>query len=160
MIRVELDLSPLAEAMRALDQNLDESLALAMQQAGDFVSDRARSFHNYVDHTFDLTGSIHAEPVGGTFTQGTLHVDVVADAPYAKFVEDGTRAHPIRATRAKALRFRGRDGRYVFRRSVRHPGTKPRYFLKGALEQCFPQVLDQSVHGLVRAFEKSGFEVA
>ena len=56
---------------------------------------------------------------------------------YASYVEDGTRPHRISvgeigggsgSTRGKALRFIGRGGRVVFRRSVNHPGTRPYRF--------------------------------
>ncbi len=40
------------------------------------------------------------------------------------FVEFGTRPHLIEPKRGKMLRFRGRDGSWVFRRQVRHPGIK------------------------------------
>jgi hypothetical protein len=57
--------------------------------------------------------------------------------PYAGYVEDGTRPHRISihevgggsgSTRGKALRFKGRDGKWVFRRAVNHPGTRPYRF--------------------------------
>lgn len=47
---------------------------------------------------------------------------------YAGFIEYGTRPHIIRAKRAKALRFIQR-GKVVFRKWVRHPGTRPYQFL-------------------------------
>ena len=51
-------------------------------------------------------------------------------------MEYGTKKHPIglmeegggTATRGKALRFKGKGGKWVFRRSVMHPGTKPYKF--------------------------------
>lgn len=45
---------------------------------------------------------------------------------------DGTPPHIIRARRAKALRFEWR-GQVVFRRQVRHPGTRGTKFLERAL---------------------------
>ncbi len=45
-------------------------------------------------------------------------------APHAPYVIYPTRPHVIRARRARALVFEGRDGRMVFRREVFHPGTK------------------------------------
>lgn len=53
----------------------------------------------------------------------TVRVTTTSTAPYARFVDEGTKPHTIRARRAKALRFRA-GGRTVFRRSVRHPGYR------------------------------------
>lgn len=57
---------------------------------------------------------------------------------YAKYVHEGTRAHIIRASRKKALRFVGRGGAVVIRRQVRHPGTRARPFLEQALQEIAP----------------------
>lgn len=69
------------------------------------------------------------------------------NASYAKAVHDGTVPHIIRAVNTKALKFqpsvpnfaagtgggRTATGQLVFRRSVNHPGTKPRPFLRTAM---------------------------
>lgn len=59
------------------------------------------------------------------------------DVPYAGYVRWGTRPHVIRCRRpAYALHFYWeRMGRWVFFDSVRHPGTKPNYFLERALNR-------------------------
>jgi HK97 gp10 family phage protein len=160
MLRFTLDLSPLGQALSALEQNLDTAMAAALHDAGSMVANEARSNHAFTDRTGALSRSIHAQPVDGSFTGRNLTVDVVADTPYARFVEDGTRAHEIRARNARTLKFRGRDGRWVFRRRVQHPGTKPYLYLKGALARLFPQVRERSERGLAIAFERSGFEIA
>jgi len=63
-----------------------------------------------------------------------LNVVVNVGAPHAVFVELGTRPHMIRAVVAKALRFKV-GGRVVFAKSVRHPGTKPQFFMRRAAEE-------------------------
>lgn len=57
-----------------------------------------------------------------------------SDVEYAPMVNDGTRPHLIRPRRAQALRFKV-DGRTVFARVVRHPGTRARPFLDRALRE-------------------------
>lgn len=48
-----------------------------------------------------------------------------ANTPYATWVINPTRPHIIRAKAARYLRYRSKDGsRWVFRKSVKHPGTK------------------------------------
>lgn len=52
---------------------------------------------------------------------------------YARWVHDGTRAHLIAARKpGGSLRFIA-DGQVIFRRVVRHPGTKGRPFMRTAL---------------------------
>ncbi|MGW3447348.1 hypothetical protein [Streptomyces sp. NPDC001076] len=58
---------------------------------------------------------------------------IVCDHPAVRFVLDGTRPHLIRPRRPKGvLRFEV-DGRVVFTRLVRHPGTRPNDFMARAL---------------------------
>lgn len=65
-------------------------------------------------------------------TAGGKIVRLRNDKPYAGYVEEGTRPHRIVAKNGRALRFLGRDGNYVFRRAVNHPGTRPYWFLNRA----------------------------
>ena len=60
---------------------------------------------------------------------------VFPTVPYALYVEYGTRPHLIRPVRAQALRFETRTGKIVFTRLVRHPGTKPRPFIRETAEE-------------------------
>ena len=57
---------------------------------------------------------------------------------YARFVHEGTRAHIIRAKKKKALKFKGAGGGFIYRKQVRHPGTKARPFVEDALREIAP----------------------
>lgn len=56
----------------------------------------------------------------------------------------------IVARRARALRFIGRDGTIVFRRSVMHPGVKPTKFLWRATQSAYASAYEQLYRGMVR----------
>lgn len=157
-LRFTLDLSPLGHALRELDDNLDDAMAGALRDAGIMVASEARTHHEFTDRTGNLSRNIRTEPVEGTFFGGDLSVQVVADTPYAKFVEDGTREHPIEARRAKALRYY-QNGRLMFRKRVQHPGTRPYLYLKGSLDRLFPAVTARHEQALRDGFARSGFEV-
>jgi hypothetical protein len=58
---------------------------------------------------------------------------VAAHAPYAYFVERGTRPHIIRPRTAQALRWYDSGGGPVFASIVHHPGTRPEPYLFPAL---------------------------
>lgn len=76
--------------------------------------------------TGELAASIRARRVGLFWT-------VEAIAPYALFVEEGTRPHDITPKGGGVLRFPTRGGMVVYTKAVRHPGTKGRHFLEEAL---------------------------
>jgi hypothetical protein len=59
-------------------------------------------------------------------------VGVGGEAPYGRFVNDGTAPHVIEATRAKALRF-VMNGNVMFRKKVNHPGIRARHFMEQGL---------------------------
>lgn len=63
-----------------------------------------------------------------------VETGVTAKANYAGFVHDGTRPHVIRARPGGVLAFPGAGGT-VYAASVRHPGTRPRPFLKNAADE-------------------------
>lgn len=64
-------------------------------------------------------------------------------APYASFVEAGTRPHEIRPRRRQALRFLGADGRPRFARRVQHPGTRPRPFLWPSVHEIWARAKER-----------------
>ena len=65
---------------------------------------------------------------------GPMHVKggVTAHAKYARYVHDGTRPHVIRPKNPGGVLHFVMNGRPVFARSVNHPGTIARPFLRNA----------------------------
>lgn len=61
-------------------------------------------------------------------------VYVVTSVAYARFENDGTVPHIIRARNKQFLRFPGKGGTLVFVKVVHHPGTAGSHFLTRALE--------------------------
>ncbi len=78
--------------------------------------------------TGKLAGSIVKEVGEG---EAWIH----ALAPYAVYVEMGTRPHEIRPARSSVLAFEI-EGQFVFTPVVRHPGTKPNPFMQRAAEDA------------------------
>lgn len=123
-----------------------------------------------------ITGRI----LGGEGGEGgfTVTGEVAAPAFYAKWVEEGTRAHDIRpkegssfkgpvrpsqSRRAKddigttrtALRWFGSDGKFHFARVVHHPGTAPHPFMGPAYiaaEQRLHAQLDLAIENAAARF--------
>lgn len=78
----------------------------------------------------DRTGGLRQSIKQGSFV-GYPSTFVAAYASHARFVNDGTRPHEIRARNARALRF-VMNGSVMFRARVMHPGTAPRPFMMAA----------------------------
>ena len=62
---------------------------------------------------------------------------------YAPHVEFGTVPHVILPKNAKALRFKGKGGKYVFAKRVNHPGTEPNPFFERGVERTIREVTGQ-----------------
>ena len=125
--------------LRATWRVVDAALAAAE------ASKRATTM--WSDRTGETRGSIRARVSGNGLSAR------VSVAGAAKFLEGGTRPHVIRAKNTQALRFMV-QGVVVFRRSVNHPGTKPRPFVAEARERavqmlsyCIPEFLGAAIRG-------------
>lgn len=103
--------------------------------------------------TGNLSRAVFSKMVDAT----TGVVGVGAEAPYARFINDGTAPHVITAHGAivaaagragldvkgisgpRALRF-VMNGQVMFRQSVMHPGIRARHFMETALEAAMPDI--------------------
>lgn|GEM_PF-2338014 len=112
---------------RALDLSLERSTELAEQHVRRYSKFKQRSVRSLKNTT---------ETRVVRTARGRV-VSIKSPKRYASFVEFGTRPHIIRARKSKFLVFRGRSGALVFRRSVKHPGTKPTHFLWNATNAAY-----------------------
>lgn len=159
MLLVNLDVSQIEAAERVVERELETSMHRALGKAAALVAAEARERHDYKDHSVrGLTNSIRDGLVTGTMAGRDMHVDVTAHAKYSKIIEDGSRAHEIRAKKKKALRFTFLH-LPVFARRVQHPGTKPYRFLANALERSLPEITELSAEATAQAFAAAGFEI-
>ena len=75
---------------------------------------------------------------------------------YARPIEEGSRPHRIVVKNGKLLRFVGRGGGLVFRRSVMHPGTKPYWFLRNATRVAGASAERMMLAGMYRVARSFG----
>jgi hypothetical protein len=126
----DMDLSPSAIAA-AVQPVLRKRIATLTRR----IATQARS--DVPVRTGNLGRSIVEDPI--VFI-GPFRVEsgVTATAPYAAAVHDGSRPHVIRPRNGTALKFE-MGGRVVFAKSVHHPGSKARPFLRNAAERVMKQ---------------------
>jgi len=115
-------------------------------------AEEARATHKYKDRSAQgLTASTKGYLTG--WTAYSADGELVADKPYASFVNKGTKPHRIEARRRKSLRWEGEEGEVHFAKSVNHPGTKPDGFMDRG-EAKAKQVLEAGAEALVERAQK------
>ncbi len=126
-IRARLEgLEELADELSALSLRLGRGAADSALQLASTFAEEARN--RAPVRTGRLRDSITLRRAGDS----TYIVE--ATAPYAGYVEYGSRPHTIEPRRARALRIEA-DGRTVYAQRVHHPGSAPRPFWRPALER-------------------------
>lgn len=133
------------EIMSALERTVRLAAQYAKIPSGTYQGQSAV----YVSRTGQLRSSISTYVIGGL--SGDYVGSVVANAKQARFMEFGTKAHPITARRKSFLRFQV-AGVTMFRRSIMHPGTKARPFMRAAQERTIPFFEGLVAEAFVRAF--------
>lgn len=91
------------------------------------------NLQNAIQHQVKVESS-YVEAIIGIINDGTEAAQAATD--YAEYVEFGTAPHEIRARKAKALFWEGADHPV---KSVNHPGTQPRPFMRPAADIVFPR---------------------
>lgn len=133
--------SGLIEAVRRAEHELAQRMPTALALIGDRIVNDARRTTLFRDRTGRLRRSILRGPITGSFDSGSLTIDLLAGGTggvsYALAVHEGTKPHDIHARHRKALRWVSGGG-FIFARSVRHPGTRPRPFMREAAEANVP----------------------
>lgn len=137
-------------ALKDLARVQADMLASVRQVLGQLAALAAA--HARATTTFkDKSGALRKSIVRGE--KGTWAQFVKAggkDAPYAQWIEAGSRAHEIKARRARFLRFE-QNGQVVFRKRVFHPGTKPVRFMQAARD---------AAEGVVNQYLEAGLNAA
>ncbi|MCM1964832.1 hypothetical protein [Streptomyces sp. G1] len=120
-VEVRLDPGKIAQAFRSRNSFVARRLRARTERVADIARAEAPgSMGRFIETRVEVT----SKGLSGVIT--STH-------PATRYVIEGTKRHPIRARRRKALRFTGRSGETVFRREVMHPGTKANDFLTRAL---------------------------
>ena len=134
MYGVSIQASDFASHMERSVERLRGEILKALERTAQLASTYAKTSTLYKSHTYGLRSSITWGAQLGTSQASAV---MRASAPYAGFVEFGTRPHAIEARRKSTLRF-VQNGAVRFARIVHHPGTKPRPFMAQAQERATP----------------------
>lgn len=122
------DITALAKRLEAAGANSQDALMKTLMGAATHIAESMKT-HCPVD-TGNLRDSIGVHSQGDSIVIGPD----MSVAPYAGYVEFGTKPHDIRPKDAKALRFTV-GGKVVFASVVHHPGTQPAYYVAKAFQE-------------------------
>lgn len=151
MFSIDIDLSDLDRSWRDEAMPiLDEGIATAVFAAVDEGAEEARRTHRYQNRT----GTLERETKGihGVSTHGAAEGEIVADTPYASYVDGGTEPHEIVPRNAQALRWEDGEGAH-FAKRVQHPGTQPDGFMGRAYQKA-ERVLEREIENASRRVEE------
>jgi hypothetical protein len=109
----------------------------AATQGGGAVAAQAISEPNFRNRTGRLLSSIKAQSAKPDGRDRYI-AEVRASTPYAAHVEYGTRAHVIRARRARNLRFFWeRSNTWFIGKKVNHPGSQGRFYMSRGARHAY-----------------------
>lgn len=131
-------------------RDLGSELPTVARQALDIASTKAHLSAKNTTLFKNRTGKTRR---GITKRRNGFRASVIARG-VAKYLEEGTRPHPIVASRGGFLRFQV-NGTWVTRQSVSHPGTAPRPFMKEAREVGYNSLmyaLDTLISSSIKRF--------
>lgn len=135
-----IDASKFIDDLHTLGAGVRNAAVQALKSSVDAAAEHARSTTLY----HDITGTLRRKTTGESFG---LEGKLVADTPYAFWVENGTEPHEIGPVNKQALAFKWNGAKAVLRR-VRHPGTSARPFMEEARNHG-EMVLDYGLEYLV-----------
>jgi hypothetical protein len=115
----------LAKSERAIMEVLDESIDVV--NAG--IYERP-GFKPVTHKTQDATKARVVKTSKGRILR------VTNNTKRGLWLEEGTQPHWIFPHKKKVLRFKSRSGNWVSTKVVKHPGTKPYWFIRGAVSRA------------------------
>lgn len=129
---MRVDAAAMLRSLRQVEANTLATVRQGLGQAAEHAKQLAKASGSFKDKT----GRLRASIVRGQRSPWVHFVKAGSRrAPYALFVEEDTKAHVIRARKKTFLRFVGAGGTVRFARSVNHPGTTGKHFMRDARDQ-------------------------
>ena len=129
-LTVKFDSSKLVAALVRAPEAVNRQMQLGLSKAAQSVADHARQNHRYISRSGNLDRSIGVTVQGQT---ATISPDL-GIAPYAIFQLAGTKTHFIKPVSAKALRWVGESGNFVFDKGHEVKGIVADPFIAAALQ--------------------------
>lgn len=153
MLEVDLDMRSLLAGLTRFLSDLSAGSQKATRQTAEQARERIASGAYWTNRTGKVGKSfvVSQDPEG-------LGAVLRSGNKVARFLEAGTKPHVITAKRRDALRFVAAGGGVVFRRTVKHPGTKPLNYIAAEAERSEPALLSAVERAADAAVSSSGLD--
>ncbi len=148
MFATSIQSSAAVSSFRRAEEIFAGEVMKALERTAQLATTYAKTSALYKSHTYGLRNSISFGTQRGSTS---AHAVMRASAPYAEFIENGSRPHTIMARRKSTMRF-VQNGAVRFARIVRHPGTKATHFMAKAQERATPLLERLMGEAATRAF--------
>ena len=125
--------------LRALGVNMERAQEVVLRAGAEVV--RQAAADNVRSVSSSVASDITIQRVGDEGGAVVIGIAPTRKTWYAVFLERGTRPHTVKARSGKALRFIGPSGD-VYRRSIQHPGTKARPFMRPAADENHERIVN------------------
>jgi len=130
---VPINLPALRASHREILEQTERGVAEVMDESIDVVNAGIYEHPGFKPVTGKTQASTKVRVVR-TSSGRTLRV--TNNTKRALWMERGTHPHWIFPHKKKVLRFRGKNGAWVSKRVVKHPGTKAHWFIRGAVSRA------------------------
>lgn len=153
MPTVKFNVDNFVRTWQAMQKRMDAEGRKGWEEVA-FEAREAQKGFGYTKRTGELDRSMRAPK---TWQRGAFgwRTDLVTDAPYARYVDKGTRPHVIRAKGGGMLRFYWpKVGAWVQFKQVNHPGFKGAGFRAAAIQTFEQHAAIEVERALARAASK------
>ena len=147
-LKIKTDFDKLARAFEKFPEETRKMVRVQLKEAAEGIKERASSEHRYTSRSGNLERR-------GVVYQVQDNVAIIAlnpRVPYGLYVHEGTKPHIILPSRKRVLRWS--DGnKFIFSKSVLHPGTTTDPFLYNAAIKELPLIqsrFDNALEKIVR----------
>ena len=125
--------------LKELGVNMERAQEIVLRAGAEVV--RQAAADNVRSVSSSVASDITIQRVGDEGGAVVIGIAPTRKTWYAVFLERGTRPHTVKARSGKALRFIGPSGD-VYRRSIQHPGTKARPFMRPAADENHERIVN------------------
>lgn len=166
MLQITLDLGNVPSVLAVFNaQTVQKAVNAAAESYNDDVHDWIDAGHGFFTHRAEVRddrgkvvvrASGHLQQSTNWYPSGNGTATVYSNTDYARYVEEGTRAHVIRSRDRKALRFpTGSGAGFGFVKVINHPGSKPHPFFFADFDNRVQRMQERALSVLAHVMEQA-----
>lgn len=148
-IAIKTDFNKLAKAFEKAPEATRDMVRKQLKIAAEGIKDRASTEHRYKRQS----GQLERDGIVTRVEDNVATIALNPRVPYGVYVHEGTKPHIILPKQKRVLRWS--DGnKFIFSKSVVHPGTKPDQFLYNAADKEAPLIqsrFENAISEIVRS---------